>query len=83
MQIEWTDKATKEMRKIDPQHRRRILAKVLQFAADPASLANMTTQLVGSEISRLRVGDWRVLYKIEGGDTVVVLKVANRREAYD
>jgi mRNA interferase RelE/StbE len=83
MQIEWTPQATKEMRKLDPTQRRRVLAKIVQFAADPASLANMTRQLVGSEISRLRVGDWRVFYKIEGGDTVVILKVANRREAYD
>ena len=31
---------------------------------------------------RLRVGDWRVIYKIEPPDLVLVVKIGHRREIY-
>jgi mRNA interferase RelE/StbE len=36
-----------------------------------------------SGLSRYRVGDWRVIYRIDDGDNrVLVLSIANRREVY-
>ena len=32
---------------------------------------------------RLRVGDWRIIYKIEPPDVVVVVKIGHRREIDD
>ena len=32
---------------------------------------------------RLRVGDWRVIYKIEPPDLVLVVKIGHRREIYE
>ena len=32
---------------------------------------------------RLRVGDWRVTYKIEPPDVVLVVKIGHRREIYE
>lgn len=32
---------------------------------------------------RLRVGDWRVIYKIEPPDVVLVVKIGHRREIYE
>lgn len=32
---------------------------------------------------RLRVGDWRVIYKIEPPDVVLVVKIGSRREIYE
>lgn len=32
---------------------------------------------------RLRVGDWRVIYKIERSGVVLVLKIGHRREIYE
>lgn len=32
---------------------------------------------------RLRVGDWRVIYKIEPPDVVLVVKIGHRREVYE
>jgi mRNA-degrading endonuclease RelE of RelBE toxin-antitoxin system len=31
---------------------------------------------------RLRVGDWRYIFRMSDGDTIEVLRVRNRREAY-
>ena len=33
-------------------------------------------------LRRLRVGDWRIIYKVEG-TMVRIVKIANRRDAYD
>ena len=30
---------------------------------------------------KLRVGDWRIIYRIEG-DNIIILKIGNRREVY-
>jgi mRNA interferase RelE/StbE len=32
---------------------------------------------------RLRVGDWRVIYKIETPDLVLIVKIGHRREIYE
>ena len=32
---------------------------------------------------RLRVGDYRVVYKIEPRDTVLIVKIGHRREVYE
>jgi mRNA interferase RelE/StbE len=32
---------------------------------------------------RLRVGDWRIIYKIEPPDVVLVVKIGHRREIYE
>ena len=32
---------------------------------------------------RLRVGDWRVIYKIEPPDLVLIVKIGHRREVHE
>lgn len=63
--------------------RRLIVAKIEQLAADPRSLANNVKTLKGEPgYRRLRVGDWRVLYR-DDGTVLLVTKVAPRGEAYE
>ena len=83
--IEWTPKAIRDMRRLAAQDRERIIAKVEQYASDPASLANQVIILTDSEYRRMRVGDYRVIFGIEYNKTtvMVVLRVRHRREVYD
>ena len=85
LRIQWTTGAVRDMRRLAGSQRRRIVAKVEQYAEDPASLANQVIQLAGGSYRRLRVGDYRVLFTTERGTTVVmvVTRVRHRREAYD
>ncbi|MGE3911370.1 MAG: type II toxin-antitoxin system RelE/ParE family toxin [Chloroflexota bacterium] len=40
-------------------------------------------KLAGSDVYRLRVGDWRVLFSLhEGGRVMLILRILNRRDAY-
>lgn len=78
--IVWSKVAAAQRDKIDPSVRRRIIAKLEQAAADPHGF---TTRLVGSPFSRLRVGDWRVILKIEEAAVeVIIIEVKHRRSAY-
>lgn len=60
-------------------------SKVESYAADPASLGPQIKQLSGSDLWRLRVGDYRVIFRPEGeaATVMLVLRVRHRREAYD
>ena len=50
-------------------------------ARDPDSLKNNVTRLVGTKESRLRIGDWRVIYRVDG-DNLLIMKIAPRGGAY-
>lgn len=79
--ISYTRTAVRALRK----HRNaalRIMAKVEAYAADPGSLANMVTEMVGKDYMRLRVGDFRVLFR-ETATEVVVLDIGPRGSIYD
>jgi mRNA interferase RelE/StbE len=61
---------------------KRIRAKIEQYAADPASLANNVKRLRGGHEMRLRVSDWRVIFR-EDGVVLAIIRIAPRGEAYD
>jgi len=74
--------ALKALRRIDRRTAERIVLKIEQLARDPGSLANNVTAMKGGEgLMRLRVGDWRVIYR--DGVIVNVVKIAPRGSAYE
>lgn len=58
-----------------------IRAKVEQYAADPASLANNVKALRGRTGVRLQVGDWRVI--MDDGIVLAVLEIGPRDSVYE
>ncbi|MGA8821132.1 MAG: type II toxin-antitoxin system RelE/ParE family toxin [Xanthobacteraceae bacterium] len=54
-------------------------ARLAEFAA---SGKGDVKRLKGRQGSRLRVGDWRVIF-YEEGSTIIVVAVGHRREIYD
>ena len=85
MQIRFTKQANKELKKIGPD-RNAIIAKIKQYAADPASLAGNVKALQGRDEYRLRVGNYRVLFIILEDGTITIMQVTavrHRSKAYD
>lgn len=82
--IEWSAQAIRDMRRLASRDKERIIAKVEQYAGDPASLANQVIALTGGRYRRLRVGDNRVILAVEGGEStsMVVLRIRHRSVAY-
>jgi mRNA interferase RelE/StbE len=52
------------------------------YAADPAAHANNVTRLVGSDASRLRVGDNRVIF-VETETDLTVTRIGPRGNVYE
>lgn len=74
--------AARQLRKFDPQVRRRLQAAIELLATDPRPPA--ATQLVGGAGEwRVRTGDYRVIYEIHEAQLVVlVLRMGHRRDVY-
>ncbi len=61
----------------------RLRDKLVRLAKDPYAANPNVTKLQDRPGYRLRVGDWRVIYEIQGQELVIlVLKVAPRGEVY-
>lgn len=81
-EIEWRPSARKEVRKLDPPVRRRVIAAVESLASEPRPPGSVTlTDSPGWR--RIRVGDYRVIYDVNDSALVVlVLRVGGRGDVY-
>jgi len=80
--VEFTTAAAREVRKLEPSVRRRVLAAlaVLEEEARPAGARKLSGS---SDAWRIRIGDHRALYEIQEDRVLVtVFRVAHRREVY-
>ena len=82
-QIVLAPSAARQLRKFDPDIRRRIQAVLELLAENPRPPA--ATQLVGGAGEwRVRTGDYRVIYEIDDGRLLVlVLRMGHSREVYE
>lgn len=80
--VEVTSAAARQIRKLDPQVRRRIDGVLVLLADNPRPPS--ARQLVGGDGEwRVRTGDYRVVYEINDGVLVVlVVAVGHRRDIY-
>ena len=85
MQVEWSVRSIKDMRRLSPGDRERVIAKIEQYAEFPEGLANQVSSLTNSDYLRLRVGNYRVIFSVDNSTVAImlVLRVRHRREAYD
>jgi mRNA interferase RelE/StbE len=80
--LRFTRTAQKELRRLDPPIRARILGALDRLLAEDRSLD--IRRLTSSEHFRLRVGDWRVIFDYDGAtETVLVRHVLPRSRAYE
>ena len=79
--VTYTRAALKVLRKMPADVAGRIIGKIEQYAADPASQANNVTALKGREGVRLRIGDWRVILN-DDGVVLAVLDIGPRGSIY-
>jgi len=82
--VDFTPAAARDLKRLDPYVRSQLLraATILMEAPQPSSSGRIKL-LVGLQPVhfRLRVGDYRIIYRIESNQ-VLVVRVAHRREAY-
>jgi mRNA interferase RelE/StbE len=80
--VEIDDKAAREIRALPRDLQRRVVSKIDSLADNPRPAG--CVKLSGlHDLWRVRVGDWRVVYRVQDRVMIVeVLRVAHRREVY-
>jgi mRNA interferase RelE/StbE len=72
----------KQMKAMPKADQARIIDALEQVAENLTERMPFVTEMVGEPgVWRLRKGDWRAIFLIDGAD-VVVIRVGNRREVY-
>ena len=81
VQIEWTEGALKDLEKLDKPIARRVLRRLTWLSKNFQSIVPepLAGELKGT--FKLRVGDWRAVYTIEG-ETIVIQFIGHRSEIY-
>lgn len=73
--------ARKELRRIAPDERARVIAAIDDLAHHPHRGSALKGELTG--LRRIRVGSYRVIYEVQDRELVVlVVRVGHRRDVY-
>jgi len=81
-QIEFTTRATKNLKKIDKKYQIRIIEKLEILAQDPKNAANVKA-LKGGGFYRLRVAYYRVIYELNNNELIIlVIDINHRKNIY-
>ncbi|KAB2960851.1 MAG: type II toxin-antitoxin system RelE/ParE family toxin [Candidatus Methylomirabilis oxygeniifera] len=76
----YTQRAAIDIQRLDPKTKERVRKALSRYQSDPLSYADkLTDSKLGSY--RFRIGDYRVVFDLEG-DEIVVLRIGHRREIY-
>jgi mRNA-degrading endonuclease RelE of RelBE toxin-antitoxin system len=79
--VRWSERAQKDLRRLDPMNQRRVAGVVLRFAEMREGEVKRLQGPLGSEF-RMRSGNLRIRFLIEPDGTIVVLRVLPRDKAY-
>ncbi len=79
--IEWTQGALEDLEKLDTAIARRILRRLTWFSRNFQSIVPepLSGELKGT--FKLRIGDWRAVYTVEG-DIIVIRFISHRSDIY-
>jgi mRNA interferase RelE/StbE len=79
--IFYTREAKRNIGKLDPSVRKLVRKAVESLASDPERGKPLSHEL--AELRSLRTSDYRIVYRVRGGELVVlVVAVGHRREVY-
>ena len=81
IEIRWERRAFKEIKAVDTETRRRIVAAVEQLVDQPLKGSMLSAEWKG--LRRLRVGEYRVIYAFDGSQLLIsVIRVGHRKNVY-
>ncbi len=80
--VEWKRSAERELRRLPKEAIARLVKLAASLEADP--FPKGARKLTGAEHTwRLRAGDYRIVYSVEGDRLVVeIIRVSHRKEVY-
>ena len=79
--ITFKSSVSKDLKKIDIKEVENILKKIeIELTNNATEYPCLTGKFAG--LRKFRVGDYRIIYSIINKNTVLILRVAHRKEAY-
>ena len=82
MKIAYTKAAQKALRRMPRNDARRILAAIEAYADAPKGQGHNVIKLQARAGYRMRVGDWRVIFDLDGS-VLAILAIGPRGQIYD
>lgn len=79
--VEFEKGAQRDLARLERETRRRIIDKLFWLAENFESVAPESLQGEWSDFYKLRVGDWRVKYKIDYGKQILFVVYVDRRDS--
>jgi len=79
-EVHFADSALRDLKRLSPDVASRLLRKISRLADDLAGDVKRLTNF--SPEFRLRVGDWRVLFDIDGNN-ILIQHISHRSQAYN
>ena len=76
----YTNRANKDIQKLPPEVKKRIGKTLLRYEQDPHKYSE-TLRDSNLGTYRFRIGDYRVIFDLEGNE-IVVLRLGHRRDIY-
>jgi mRNA interferase RelE/StbE len=81
-EIEFTNRAVKNFKKIDAKYRSLIIEKLETLAQNPVAATNVKP-LIGTVYYRLRVADYRIIYELQNNELIIlVIDINHRKDIY-
>ena len=77
LKLDIKHRATKFIKKLQPKHRRQVSGKILELQYNP--LPSDSEQLTGFSYKRADIGEYRIIYRVEG-DTLRVPLIGKRND---
>jgi mRNA interferase RelE/StbE len=79
MKLEFTRAAEKTLDRVPTHRRRQIIVRIKAPAADPMTRQLDVKPLAGSDLSRLRVGQYRILFSVDVTTEVLTVQLIRTR----
>ena len=79
--VKFKEHASKELGEIDPAIGKRIVEKIVWLEQNFTAIVHERLHYEFRELCKLRVGDYRVVYSING-NVITIEKVRHRRDVY-
>jgi mRNA interferase RelE/StbE len=78
-----TARAERDLRRLDRAIKNRVVKAILELASNPRPAGCLKVKSE-EDVWRIRVGDWRIGYRVgDASQEVLIIRVGHRREFYD
>ncbi len=82
-EIEVTDRAEKDLRSVSRPHRARLVRAINRLTSNPEPSGSRRMKGPFRGLLRIRVGKYRVVYRVDSGKLVVfVIRLGSRQDIY-